>query len=110
MGIIVRLKDMVDINPAWWNILGIILVFLSAGHFSAIVLYWTIDAENPESWLRAFVIVQSWDGTEVRADELPIGSRYIVCLYYALMQISTVGFGDLVLTPTLHPSRIPVLF
>jgi hypothetical protein len=32
----------------------------------------------------------------VHADELPIGSRYLVSLYYALMQISTVGYGDLV--------------
>ena len=33
---------------------------------------------------------------QVHADELPIGSRYLVSLYYALMQISTVGYGDLV--------------
>jgi hypothetical protein len=78
-------------------------------------MYSSIDPENPESWLRAFIIIQSWDGQEVHADELPIGSRqvsraldfcsvfmflltlfrYIVCLYYALMQISTVGFGDI---------------
>ena len=32
----------------------------------------------------------------MHADELPIGSRYLVALYYALMQISTVGYGDLV--------------
>jgi hypothetical protein len=75
MGIIVRLKDMVNINPAWWNILGIVLVFLSAGHFSALVLYATIDSNNPNSWLHAFIIVQSWDGQEVHADELPVGSR-----------------------------------
>lgn len=95
MGIIVRLKDMVNINPAWWNILGIVLVFLSAGHFSALVLYATIDSNNPNSWLHAFIIVQSWDGQEVHADELPVGSKYIVSLYYALMQISTVGYGDI---------------
>jgi len=74
-------------GPALSRMMGLTCVLLFFSHISACLWYYTGNTED--GW-----VSRMWDAGE-RLEERPLSEQYLICFYWSVTVLTTIGFGDI---------------